>query len=125
MAEFKRDRPQDECDQHEEERDVKRTEEGSIDMRERCKHRTACRDHPDLVAVPDGTDRADDLRAVALLIRDNREKCADTVVKSLEEEEPREEHSDEHKPENIVIHVYFPPSMAGVICVRRMKRKAM
>ena len=124
MAELECDAAQDERNQHEEERNVEGAEHRRIDVRECCERGTARRNHPDLVAVPDRTDGADELGAVTLLVGDECEQRADTVVKSFEEEESCEEDDDQYEPENIVVHSYFPPSMAGVICVRRMKRKA-
>ena len=124
MAELEGDAAQDECGEHEEERNVEGAEHRRIDMRESRKRGTARRNHPDLVAVPDRADAADELRAVALLVGDECEERADAIVKTLEEEESREEDDDQHEPKNIVVHSYFPPSMAGVIFVRRMKRKA-
>ena len=124
MAELEGDAAQDEGGEHEEERNVEGAEHRRIDMRESRKRGTARRNHPDLVAVPDRTDAADDLRAVALLVGDECEERADAIVKTLEEEESCKEDDDQHEPKNIVVHSYFPPSMAGVIFVRRMKRKA-
>ena len=68
MTELERHTAQDERDEHEEERDVERAEHRRIDVRKRREHRAARRDHPHLVAVPNGTDGLNDLRAVLFIL---------------------------------------------------------
>ena len=111
-AQFKTRTAQNQREQHEEEREVERGKHRRIGVRERREQRTARRDHPDFVAVPDGRDGADGHEAVFLRVEE-RQRHADAVVEAFEDEESREQHGDEDEPERIEIHQNSLPSSSS------------
>ena len=122
-AQFKTRTAQNQREQHEEEREVERGKHRRIGVRERREQRTARRDHPDFVAVPDRRDRAQDFAALLLIGGEEGQDAADAVVEALEEEEAREEYRDEDEPENVEIHHAFLPS-SKEMCVFLINRMA-
>ena len=109
-AELERHAAQDEREEHQKQREVERREHRRVDVRERSEERAARRDHPDLVAVPDRRDRAQDHRAVAVSAREEGQQSADAVVEALENEEAGKKHDDEDEPYNMKIHRQSLPS---------------
>ena len=74
---------QDEGDEHQEQGEVESRKHRSVDVGESSEQRTASGDHPDFVAVPDGTDGTQDQAAVFRTFADEGEDHPYAVVKAF------------------------------------------
>ncbi len=99
------DAAHDQRDEDQEEREVEAGEERRIPGRERRERRAAGGQQPDLVAVPDRSDRVDDHAPVVVVLREERQEDADPEVEALEHEVPDPEDRDQREPENLEVPV--------------------
>ncbi len=88
----------------EQQREVEAREHRRVPGRERGERRTAGDDEPDLVPVPDRSDRPQRRAPLLVLSRDEREQHPDPEVEPLEQEVHGPDDGDEAEPEGLEIH---------------------
>ena len=103
-APFERDDAHDEEDEDEQQREVEAREHRRVPGRERREGRTAGDDEPDLVPVPDRSDRPQCRTALLVRARDEGEQHPDPEIEPFEEEVHRPDDGDEAEPEGLEIH---------------------
>ncbi|MNN57082.1 hypothetical protein D3C81_1720480 [compost metagenome] len=67
-------------------------------MGERGKHRTAGRNQPNLIAVPDRADGVDQHPALHILLAQEGDQHTHAEVEALQEEKADKQHCDQDKP---------------------------
>ena len=89
----------DERYQQQDHRQVQAREHGRVPAGESGEHGGAGHDQPDLIAVPQRSDRVDDGPAADVVPADDAVQHADAEVEALEEEEAGPQHGDDDEPE--------------------------
>ncbi len=112
-APLERDDPDDQEEQDEQQRQVEAREHRRVPGRERRERRTAGDDEPDLVPVPDRSDRPERRTSLLVVSWDEREQHPDPEVESLEEEVHGPDDGDEAEPEGLEIHQYVTAGTAN------------
>lgn len=103
-SELERDATDDERDQDEEQREVELTEHRPVPSRECGKRRTAGDDQPDLVAIPERSDRVETEPPVDVVGGDDRREDGHAEVETLEHEVPGPQQADEGEPDGVQAH---------------------
>ena len=106
LAPLERDDADDQEEQEQQEREVEAGEHRRVPGRERRERRSGGDDEPDLVPVPDGTDRLEHRAALGFVSREERQQHADAEVEALEQEVAAPEDDDQDEPEDLEIHQY-------------------
>ena len=84
---FEGDTANDQANQQQEQRQIKAAEHGRVPVRERCKGRTAGREQPDFVAIPDRADGIDDGAAFFVFLTEDGNEHSHAEVEAFEEVE--------------------------------------
>ena len=99
VAELERDRPQDEPEQHEHDRQVEAAEGHGVHHGEGGEDGAGAGEEPDLVAVPHGADRRADDALLVVALRDEGIEHARAEVEAVEDHVHREQDRDEEEPD--------------------------
>ena len=99
LAPLEREHADDQEHEQQQQGDVEAGEHRRVPGREGREHRAAGDHEPDLVAVPDGADRAEHRAALLLVARQERQQQPDAEVEALEHEVGGEEEADQAEPE--------------------------
>jgi hypothetical protein len=100
-AEVEAHRPEEECEQDEQQRPVESGERRRVDQRPRRKGRAAGGDEPDLVALPRRAHRIDDDAALLVVLAEERQQCAHAHVEAVGHGEADQQHADEQPPDDL------------------------
>ncbi len=120
VAELQGHRPEDQRGEQEHERQVEAREDGRVDDRERREQRPAGGQEPDLVAVPDRPDRAQDHPPLVVAPGDEEVEDARAKVEAVEHRVAEQEDPDEDEPDVTEGgHVSGPPRVGSPPAWRR------
>ena len=112
-APLERDDADDEEDEDEQEREVEAGEHRRVPGRERRERGASGHDEPDLVPVPDRSDRPQSRAPLLVRARDERKQHPDPEVEPLEQEVHRPDDDDDAEPEGLEIHQYVTAGSAN------------
>ena len=112
-APLERDDADDEEDEDEQEREVEAGEHRRVPGREGRERRSSGDDEPDLVPVPDRSDRPQSGAPLLVRARHERQQHAHPEVEPLEQEVHGPDDDDEAEPEGLEIHQYVTAGSAN------------
>ena len=110
---LERDHANDQQEEDQQEGQVETRERRRVPDREGRERGGAGHHQPDLVAVPDGSDRLEHRLAVPLVSPQERKQGADPEVEALEQEVAGPEDRDQDEPELREAHVGAPTRTSG------------
>ena len=114
-AELKRDRADDQAEQHQHDGQIEARERGGVRRGERCEQRAAGGEEPHLVAVPHRADAAAHERLLAFVFRQRAVQDAHAQVEPVEHEVPGDQHEDQKEPKDCKrAHGYSPSLTASL-----------
>ncbi len=99
VSELEADGTHDERRQHEKYRDIEARERRCVNRRPGGEDRAAAEQQPDLVAVPDRTDRVDGDAPLDIASRDEGQQRRDAEVEAVHDGEADEQHAEEKPPD--------------------------
>ncbi len=112
-APLERDDANDQEEQDEQQREVEAREHRRVPGGEGRERRSAGDDEPDLVAVPDRSDRPQGGTPLLVRARDERKQHPDPEVEPLEQEIRRPDDEDQAEPEGLEVHQYVTAGVAN------------